>query len=141
MMLWTLFITLQPPANEKLMGTAKAVEVNLEFGPRLTSGEAAAAEGLVIAAEGEAAAAEVLVAAAAVGVVVAPEPPQAANATNMAETSPIESKRECVRCMPVTSRVTATTDMGDGVKPLGSRTLPETRSDLTRSALTGRARL
>jgi hypothetical protein len=51
MMLWTSVVTVQPPANEKLTGTAKASEVNVA----LTTGEAAAADGVVVAAEGEAA--------------------------------------------------------------------------------------
>ena len=105
-MLWTLFITLHPPANEKLTGTANAVEVNLESGPRLTSGEAAAAEGLVIAAEGEAAAPEGVVVVDA-GEVAGLVPPQAASAIKVAQQNPIEGRCERVRCIWAASTVIA----------------------------------
>jgi len=63
MMLGRSFITFQSPVNEKLTGTAKAAEVNLESG---------LAEGEVVAAEGEAVALA----------------PQAATVIRVAQTSP-----------------------------------------------------
>ena len=130
-MLWTLFITLHPPANEKLTGTANAVEVNLESGPRLTSGEAAAAEGLVIAAEGEAAAPEGVVVVDAGGV-AGLVPPQAASAIKVAQQNPIEGRCERVRCIWAASTVIAPDRHGRRSEPLGWRTLAEARSDLCR---------
>ena len=73
-MLRTSFVTAQPPANEKLMGTAKTAEVNV------ASDEGAAAEGEVVAPRGV---------AVAEGEVVAVVPPQAATAIKVADTSPM----------------------------------------------------
>ena len=104
MLLLPSWLTVQPPANEKLTGTAKSAEAKLEVIPGLADGETATGEGVVTAADGSAAAAGAVVTTAA-GVGVPTVPPQAASAITVAHARPIARIGKRGRCIRVTSRV------------------------------------